>query len=142
MVESVKWGPYSMSYFEMITSQQGTRIARFQENSFINEYPTSKLLLLLIFIFCHHSFVHKIWGSTFSRANFGLMASHGELKLQNFEIVVSKTNTSTFPSIFSYYQLSSFLSPLVHEIQVWTLFDPFLGYWRQHMSQNCNLLRN
>ena len=37
--------------FEMMTSQHGAWISRFWEKSFINEYFTSKFLLLLIFIF-------------------------------------------------------------------------------------------
>ena len=34
-----------------------------------------------------------------------------------------------------------FLLPFVHEIKVWTLFDPILGQWRHHRSQICNILR-
>ena len=34
----------------MMASQHGARILRFPENSFINEYLTSKFFLLLIFI--------------------------------------------------------------------------------------------
>ena len=48
----------------------------------------------------------------------GWWRHHGKSKLQNFEIVVSKTNTS--PQISLYYWLSSF-------VQVWALFDPILG---------------
>ena len=37
--------------FTMTTSQYGTRISRFRENSFINKYLTSKFLLLLVAVF-------------------------------------------------------------------------------------------
>ena len=59
-----------MSHFEMMTSQHWARLARFPENSFINEYLTSKPLFLLIFIFLS-PLVHKTRVSTLFRANLG-----------------------------------------------------------------------
>ena len=43
--------------------------------------------------------------------------------------------TSDFPLLMTFI----FPSPLVHEIQVWALFDSILGWWRHPGSQNCNI---
>ena len=62
--------------FEIIASQNGARISKFQENYFIIEYLTPKFLLLLISIFLS-PLVHEIQVSVLFRANFRLMTSQG-----------------------------------------------------------------
>ena len=60
--------------FTMTTSQYGTRISRFGENSFINKYLTSKFLLLLVAVFLWPLVQEiQIWALLW--VNFGLMAS-------------------------------------------------------------------
>ena len=55
--------------FEMMTSQHRTIILRFPENSFINEYLTSKFRLFSIFIFLS-PFLHEIDDVTTLSQNF------------------------------------------------------------------------
>ena len=60
--------------FTMTTSQYGTRISRFRENSFINKYLTSKFLLLLVAVFLWPLVQEiQIWALLW--VNFGLMTS-------------------------------------------------------------------
>ena len=56
----------------MMTSQHRTRILRFPENSFINEYLTSKFLLFFIFIFLS-PFLHEIDDVTTLSQNFKIL---------------------------------------------------------------------
>ena len=69
--------------FGMMTSQHGARILRFPENSFINEYLTSKFFLLLIFIFLS-PFVQEIPVWILFRVNFVLMTSQHWVKTSKF----------------------------------------------------------
>ena len=155
----------------MTRSQDGARISWFQENSYINEYLTSKFLLLLIFTMLsplirvwplflvnfgvmmstqnfkisrerfHRQIIHLKVPFTFDfhfsinigtwNTNLNLFDSflgwwrhHTELKLQNFEVVISKANTSSQFSL--YYWLSSFY----HHWNMKYKFVPFLTqFW-------------
>ena len=72
----------------MMTLQHEARISRYHRNSNINEYHTSKFLLLFIFIFLS-PLVPEIPVWVLFRANFGLIKSSRSVKTSKFEITVS-----------------------------------------------------
>ena len=89
----------------------------------------------------HLSINNDTWNTNFGpfRPIFGLMTSPWEVETSKFRERGFKNEyfTSNFPLLSTYV----FLTLLVHEIQVLTLFDTILGYWHHLGSQNCNVLR-
>ena len=79
---------FRSGYSETMINYIIVEISRFQENSFIKEYLTSRFLLLLIFIFLW-PLVHEIRAWALFRANHWLMTSLRELELQYFEKLIS-----------------------------------------------------
>ena len=109
-----------------MTLQHRARISRFRENSFINEYVTSKLLLLLIVIFLS-PLLHEIHVWALSRANFQLMRSPCWVKSSKFWEILFPKRKIYLKVVFT------FDFPLSVNIGTWNttleLFDPFLGWW-------------
>ena len=104
--------------FHMMTSQHVARISRFQEHSFINKYLTSSFILILIFILLW-PLVHEMQVQVLYQTNFGLMTSQNLVETskcwdRGFK---NKYLTSNSTLLLNFI----FLSPLVHEIQIWVL---------------------
>ena len=104
--------------FHMMTSQHVARISRFQEHSFINKYLTSSFLLFLIFILLW-PLVHEMQVQVLYQTNFGLMTSQNLAETSKCwdRSFKNKYLTSNSPLLLNFI----FLSPLVHEIQIWVL---------------------
>ena len=104
--------------FHMMTSQHVARISRFQEHSFINKYLTSSFLLFLIFILLW-PLVHEMQVQVLYQTNFGLMTSQNLAETSKCwdRSFKNKYLTSNSPLLLNFI----FLSPLVHEIQIWIL---------------------
>ena len=119
-----------------MTSPHLVKTSKCRENCFINKYFTSTYLFL-IFIFVS-ILVHEYQFGPFWPI-FGLMTSH-----QGVRTSIFWDNSFKDENLISNFYLLltfTFLSPLVHEIQVWALLDLILGWWRHHVSQNCSILR-
>ena len=104
--------------FHMMTSQHVARMSRFQEHSFINKYLTSSFLLFLIFILLW-PLVHEMQVQVLYQTNFGLMTSQNLAETSKCwdRSFKNKYLTSNSPLLLNFI----FLSPLVHEIQIWIL---------------------
>ena len=104
--------------FHMMMSQHVARISRFQEHSFINKYLTSSFILILIFILLW-PLVHEMQVQVLYQTNFGLMTSQNLVETskcwdRGFK---NKYLTSNSTLLLNFI----FLSPLVHEIEIWVL---------------------
>ena len=119
-----------------MTSLRWAKTSKFRENVLINEYFTSNILLLLIFIFVS-IYVHEIPIGIFLTLFLVDDVTTGSQKFWNSDFK-NENLTSSFPLLLAFI----FLSLLVHKMQVWTLFDPILGWWRHPASQNISVLRN
>ena len=108
--------------FEVMTSGHGARISRFRENGFINEYLTSKFLLLGIIIFLS-PLVHEIRVWTLCWVDFGLMTS--KRWSQNCNILCERFDKGIIhlevPFTFDFHLSMK----LVHEIPIWAFFTHF-----------------
>ena len=127
--------------FEVMTSGHGARISGFRENSFINEYLTSKFLLLGIFIFLSplvHEirvwtlFVSRFWVDDVTRLsqNYNILCERFHKGIIHLEVPF----TFDFPLSMK----------LVHEISIWTFFTHFwvddVTTWSQYFTSNFPLL--
>ena len=119
--------------FHMMTSQHVARISRFQEHSFINKYLTSSFLLFFIFILLW-PLVHEMQVQVLYQTNFGLMTSQNLVETskcwdRGFK---NKYLTSNSPLLLNFI----FLSPLVHEIQIWILL---IQLWFNNVTSKSKL---
>ena len=120
--EILVWALFQAN-FGLMMSPSWVKTSKFWENGFINKQFISKFLLLLTFVFLSTLILEILMFELFDPL-LGWWCHHGVSKLQNFE---SSFKTEYFTSIFPLLMSFIFLSPLVHEIQVWALFDPILG---------------
>ena len=119
--------------FHMMTSQHVARISRFQEHSFINKYLTSSFLLFLIFILLW-PLVHEMQVQVLYQTNFGLMTSQNLAETSKCwdRSFKNKYLTSNSPLLLNFI----FLSPLVHEIQIWILL---IQLWFNNVTSKSKL---
>ena len=122
---------------EMMTLQHGARNSRFQENSFIKVYLTSKFLLLLIFIFLS-PLVHEIQIWVLFWASFRLITS--PIWDKTSKILSEEFHKRTIHLKGPLLLILIFLSALVH----WSNFDLLTQFWVDCIttgSQNFKILR-
>ena len=104
LVYQIQVWALSRAIFGLMTSLRWVKNSKILIESFSKRIIYLKETFTLDF---HHSVDNSTWNTDLDLFDLflGLRRHHGESKLQNFEIVISKTNTS--PHIFLYCWLSS-----------------------------------